>query len=261
VPRILSVANVEMTQARTTQLLRSGGYAVATANDLAEALASYTACRPDGVLIEVDGLYQKPVPILRALRKLDPTARIALVQPGSTDDAATLSEGREATRLLLKPFDPTRWLRAVETLINPPTTRKYVRARTTRSAQITLGSIHADRLACTLEDITPNGARCTLTGTPMPPEFCAGAVVRLAIVLPQGPIHAIARVVHVTGAATVGVVFLRLSPAAHMNLGNYYAELLRNQGHAEVGSAADRCSALVDGTGACIPATRRFALP
>jgi DNA-binding response OmpR family regulator len=239
-PRIISIANIATTQAPTPQLLHAAGYAIVAAGDLAGAVTAYTACRPDGVLIEVDGMRLKPVPIVRSLQQLDRTARIALVLPGSADAVALPPEGQAATQLLLKPFDPTRWLRAVEALINPRTTRTYERVHTALSAHIALGTIHDEHLSCTLDDITPNGAKCRVSSTPMPTGFCAGAVVRLAIALPQAPIHAIARVVHITGVATVGVVFLRLSPAAHARLGAYYAALLRAQGQANLGSPADR---------------------
>ena len=239
-PHILSVADIDMTQERTHRLLAGAGYRVTTASSAAEALARYVAQRPDGVLIEVEGLAVKPVPILRALRQVDPQARIAIVHPGDADDAQALAEESEASQLLMKPFDPTRWLRTVEALVNPRGSRHYVRVRTTLQAQIAPGNIHAALARCMIEDITPEGARCRLLDGALPAGFQPGGVIHLSFDLPQSAVHAIARIVHVADQTTIGAFFLRLSPEAHARLGQYYEAQLRQQDTSWQGTPADR---------------------
>ncbi len=116
-PKILVVDDAAFMRMRCTKLLTEGGYQVAEAATGSEAVASYKADKPDGVLMDITMPDMDGLTALKEIRKFDPDAKIAMCTAMGQQSLVMEALKAGAKDFVVKPFDPGRVLAAVKKLI------------------------------------------------------------------------------------------------------------------------------------------------
>ena len=116
--RILVVDDSAAVRAKCSRLLVTNGYEVVEAADGVEALERYKECKPDGVLLDIIMPAMDGIVTLREMKKIDPTARIAMVT-AMGQRSMVMSALKEGARdFVVKPFREGRVLDTVQKLIS-----------------------------------------------------------------------------------------------------------------------------------------------
>ncbi len=114
---ILVVDDAAFMRMRCAKLLKENGYDVLEAENGAEALEVYKKSKPDAVLMDITMPEMDGIAALKALREMDPNARVAMVtamgQQSIIMDAIKIG----AKDFVVKPFEKERVLEAVEKLL------------------------------------------------------------------------------------------------------------------------------------------------
>ncbi|MCS7002875.1 MAG: response regulator [Dehalococcoidia bacterium] len=115
--KILIVDDAQFMRVRCAKLLTSNGYDVVEAANGREAVEKYQQEKPACVLMDITMPEMDGLEALKAIREIDPNARIAMVtamgQQGIVMDAIKAG----AKDFVVKPFQPERVLAAVEKLL------------------------------------------------------------------------------------------------------------------------------------------------
>jgi two-component system chemotaxis response regulator CheY len=115
--RVIMIADdAPQVRALCSAALDSQGYGVVEARDGVEAVARYREYRPDVVLMDLTMPAMDGLAALKAIRQLDPKARVVMVSAGTDSDVdEALRAGAQGA--VLKPFSRNHILDAVETAL------------------------------------------------------------------------------------------------------------------------------------------------
>ena len=115
--KVMVVDDAAFMRLRACKVLQDNGHEVVQAENGAEAVLQYAEHRPDAVLLDITMPEMDGLAALKEIKKLDPTARVAMVtamgQPAIVMEA--LRAG--AKDFVLKPFQPDRMLGALQKLL------------------------------------------------------------------------------------------------------------------------------------------------
>jgi two-component system chemotaxis response regulator CheY len=115
-PRVLVVDDSSFVRYSLTKLLSAHGYDVVEAADGAAAAELYATARPAAVLLDITMPKMDGLDALRLIRRLDPSARVAMVT-GMGQQAIVLEAIKNgAADFIVKPINQERVLTAVQKL-------------------------------------------------------------------------------------------------------------------------------------------------
>jgi two-component system chemotaxis response regulator CheY len=114
---VLVVDDAAFTRARCARILQEHGYSVEEATNGLEAVERYRARRPDAVLLNLTMPVMDGLTALREIRRLDPTARVAMVSANGQQRVVIEAFQHGARDFILKPFQPERLIEAVQRLL------------------------------------------------------------------------------------------------------------------------------------------------
>ena len=243
-PTVLVIAEKPFMRVRSAAQLREHGYTVVEVEAMRDAARLYASARPQAVLLDGSTMEAQGLKALRALMTLDPAARVAIVvsQPthGTVLEAARLG----ALDVVAKPFDASRLLRAIQTLVAPPTERQYVRVPVTLDASIAFGATVGAYHPCVIEDLSAGGARCRLARLPYGGNPGAGTVAQLRFMLPdgQGMILVVGRMVRSIAPGVLGLAFVRMSGTHSERIKAFCQQVLEQNAAIAAGSPANRAA-------------------
>lgn len=101
------------------KILRSGGYTeIIEAADGDSALAAYKSERPDMVLLDIVMPVKSGIDSLRDIRSFDPKAKVVMVSAVGQEVIINEALNMGAAGFIIKPFDETQVLTAVENAIH-----------------------------------------------------------------------------------------------------------------------------------------------
>lgn len=90
------------------QLVGMEGADVIEAEDGAEAVGFYRSARPDLVLLDIDMPRMNGLEAARAIRRMDPQARIIMITANGDRASVVEAYGIGVVDFIVKPFDPMR---------------------------------------------------------------------------------------------------------------------------------------------------------
>jgi two-component system chemotaxis response regulator CheY len=115
--RILVVDDAAFMRVRAAKVLEDHGHEVDQAENGREALKRYAEVRPDAVLLDITMPEMDGLTALKELRKLDPTARVAMVTAMGQQAIVMEALRAGAKDFVLKPFQPDRMMAAIQKLL------------------------------------------------------------------------------------------------------------------------------------------------
>lgn len=115
--KILVVDDAPFMRMKCAQLLADNGYDVLEAETGTQAVEQYEANRPDGVLLDIMMPEMDGLTALRELRRMDPNARVAMVTALGHRSVVMEALKAGACDFVVKPFDASRVLGAVQKLV------------------------------------------------------------------------------------------------------------------------------------------------
>jgi len=114
--KVLVVDDAAFMRMRCSKLLIDSGHEVFEAANGAEALEKYQQCRPDVVLLDITMPKMDGIVTLGEIMKIDPTAKVAMVTAMGQRSMVISALKAGARDFVVKPFDQTRVLNAVQKL-------------------------------------------------------------------------------------------------------------------------------------------------
>ena len=115
--KILIVDDSAAVRAKCSNLLVRNGHEVVEAANGVEALERYKECKPDGVLLDIIMPEMDGIVTLREMKKIDPTARVAMVTAMGQRPMVMNALKAGARDFVVKPFREGRVLDTVQKLI------------------------------------------------------------------------------------------------------------------------------------------------
>lgn len=115
--RVLIVDDLDLVHDLCERLLTKAGYHVLHARSGHDAVAQYVDQRPDAVLLDVSMPGFDGLSTLRALRELDPGARVAMLTSHHEYSIVRRAIELGALDYVAKPFQRERLLAAVQRLV------------------------------------------------------------------------------------------------------------------------------------------------
>ena len=116
--RILVVDDSALVRMKCSRILFENGYEVVEAANGVEALEKYEECKPDGVLLDIIMPEMHGIAALREIRKIDPTARVAMVTAMGQRSMVMSALQEGARDFVVKPFREGRVLDTVRKLVD-----------------------------------------------------------------------------------------------------------------------------------------------
>jgi two-component system, chemotaxis family, chemotaxis protein CheY len=117
VARILVVDDATFMRVRACKVLSDNGYEVEQAENGLEAIKKFTEWHPDVVLMDITMPEMDGLEALKQIRRLDPSARIAMVSAMGQQAIVMDALKSGARDFIVKPFQPDRMLAAIEKLL------------------------------------------------------------------------------------------------------------------------------------------------
>jgi two-component system chemotaxis response regulator CheY len=117
-PKILVVDDAAFMRLRAVKLLVEAGYVVVEAENGRLAVDAYARERPDAVLMDITMPEMDGLEALAEIRKIDPTARVAMLTAMGQQSIVMDAIKRGARDFVVKPFAPDRVLGAVTKLLS-----------------------------------------------------------------------------------------------------------------------------------------------
>jgi two-component system, chemotaxis family, chemotaxis protein CheY len=117
VARILVVDDATFMRVRACKVLSDNGHEVEQAENGLEAIKKFTDSHPDVVLMDITMPEMDGLEALKHIRRLDPTARIAMVSAMGQQAIVMDALKSGARDFIVKPFQPDRVLAAIEKLL------------------------------------------------------------------------------------------------------------------------------------------------
>jgi two-component system, chemotaxis family, chemotaxis protein CheY len=118
VAKILVVDDAQFMRVKCSRLLQEAGHEVVEASDGSEAVALYQTAKPDAVLLDITMPKMDGLTALKEIRKLDPDARVAMLTAMGQQAIVIEAVKAGARDFVVKPFDATRVVQAVEKLLS-----------------------------------------------------------------------------------------------------------------------------------------------
>jgi two-component system chemotaxis response regulator CheY len=115
--KILVVDDAAFMRMRCTRVLTDGGFEVVEAVDGEQGVAQFQATHPDVVLLDVTMPKMDGLTALKAIRKIDPEARVAMVTAMAQQGVVVEALKSGAKDFVVKPFEPDRLLAAVNRIL------------------------------------------------------------------------------------------------------------------------------------------------
>jgi two-component system chemotaxis response regulator CheY len=115
--RILVVDDAAFMRVRAAKVLEDNGHEVELAANGREAVTKYAARRPDAVFMDITMPEMDGLTALVEIRKIDPTARVAMVTAMGQQAIVMEALKAGARDFVLKPFQPDRMLAALQKLL------------------------------------------------------------------------------------------------------------------------------------------------
>ena len=116
--KVLVVDDAAFMRVRAAKVLTDSGHEVEQAENGLEAVKKYADWRPDAVLMDITMPEMDGLTALRAIRKLDPKARIAMVT-AMGQQAIVMQALKDGARdFVLKPMQPDRILAALAKILS-----------------------------------------------------------------------------------------------------------------------------------------------
>jgi two-component system chemotaxis response regulator CheY len=115
--KILVVDDAAFMRMRAVRVLTEHGHEVQQAENGREAVQAYAESRPDAVFLDITMPEMDGLTALKEIRKLDPSARVAMVT--ATGQQAVVMEALRAGArdFVIKPCQPDRMLAALHKLL------------------------------------------------------------------------------------------------------------------------------------------------
>jgi two-component system chemotaxis response regulator CheY len=115
--KILVVDDAAFMRVRAAKVLQDNGHEVALAENGREAVEKYAEWRPDAVLMDITMPEMDGLEALKAIRALDPNAKVAMVTAMGQQAIVMEALKSGAKDFVLKPFQPDRVLAALQKLL------------------------------------------------------------------------------------------------------------------------------------------------
>jgi two-component system chemotaxis response regulator CheY len=114
---ILIVDDAAFMRMRCGRMLMDHGYSVLEAENGRDAIMQYQEHRPDAVLMDITMPELDGLGALKAIRALDPQAKVAMVTAIGQQHVVLEAVQAGAKDFVVKPFQPERVLAAVQKLL------------------------------------------------------------------------------------------------------------------------------------------------
>jgi two-component system chemotaxis response regulator CheY len=115
--KVLVVDDAAFMRVRAAKVLQDNGHEVLQAENGADAVRQYTQHQPDAVLMDITMPEMDGLAALKEIKKLDPTARVAMVTAMGQQAIVMEALKAGAKDFVLKPFQPDRVLGALQKLL------------------------------------------------------------------------------------------------------------------------------------------------
>lgn len=115
--KILVVDDAAFMRMRCSKLLTAEGYEVIEAGTGAEAVDVYKSDRPDMVLLDITMPDMDGLSALKAIKKIDPDARVAMVSAMGQQAVVMEALKAGAKDFVVKPYESDRVLATVQKLM------------------------------------------------------------------------------------------------------------------------------------------------
>jgi two-component system chemotaxis response regulator CheY len=115
---IMVVDDAMFMRKKCAQVLTQNGYGVVEAANGLDALNKYKEARPDGVLLDITMPDMDGLQALKEILKHDPSARVAMCSAMGQQSMVIEALKAGARDFVVKPFDVTRVIGAVQKLVN-----------------------------------------------------------------------------------------------------------------------------------------------
>jgi two-component system chemotaxis response regulator CheY len=115
---IMVVDDAMFMRKKCAQVLTQNGYNVVEAANGAEAVCKFKESKPDGVLLDITMPDMDGIQALKEILKVDPGARVAMCSAMGQQSMVIEALKSGARDFVVKPFDVTRVLGAVQKLIS-----------------------------------------------------------------------------------------------------------------------------------------------
>src|SRR3954454_17459198 len=116
--KILVVDDAQFMRVKCSRLLQDAGHEVIEASDGTEAVELYQSARPDAVLLDITMPKMDGLTALKEIRKFDPDARVAMLTAMGQQAIVIEAVKAGARDFVVKPFDASRVVQAVEKLLS-----------------------------------------------------------------------------------------------------------------------------------------------
>jgi two-component system chemotaxis response regulator CheY len=114
---VMVVDDAAFMRVRAAKLLTDLGHVVIQAENGREAVDLYASSRPDVVLLDITMPEMDGLAALKAIKQLDPGARVAMVTAMGQQAIVMEAIKAGAKDFVLKPFQPARVVAAIENLL------------------------------------------------------------------------------------------------------------------------------------------------
>ena len=115
--KILIVDDAVFMRMKTSKLLTEAGYDAVEASNGAEAVDAYKRTKPDGVRLDITMPDMDGLTALKELRQVDPEARVTMLIAMGQQSIVLDALKSGARDFIVKPFDSTRVLAAVQKMV------------------------------------------------------------------------------------------------------------------------------------------------
>ena len=116
-PKVLVVDDAAFMRMRCSRVLTEKGFEVVEAGDGEQGVARYAESRPDVVLLDVTMPKMDGLAALKEIRRIDPTARVAMVTAMAQQGVVVEALKAGARDFVVKPFEPERLVAAVNKIL------------------------------------------------------------------------------------------------------------------------------------------------
>lgn len=115
--KILIVDDAKFMRVRCARILSEQGFNVVEAENGIQAVEKYQSEAPDAVLMDISMPEMDGLNALRAIRELDPAARVAMLTAMGQQNVVIEAIKAGAKDFIVKPFEPDRVLKSLGKLL------------------------------------------------------------------------------------------------------------------------------------------------
>lgn len=115
--KILIVDDAKFMRVRCARILMDQGFTVIEAENGLQAVEKYQIESPDAVLMDISMPEMDGLNALRAIREMDPSARVAMLTAMGQQNVVIEAIKAGAKDFIVKPFEPDRVLKSLTKLL------------------------------------------------------------------------------------------------------------------------------------------------